>query len=273
MSAQWSWQILRAGALHLDGGGMFGVVPKSLWSRMTEPDAKNRIPLQTNCVLLDDGSRRVLVETGFGDKWSDKERGFYDLERRTVLDALAEVGVDPGSINHVVLSHLHFDHAAGLTRLVDRAPAPCFPNARVHVQRTEWDDAIANKSVMNRTYLRSHLDPVVDRVDLLDGAAEVLPGLFVEPAPGHTWGHQVVRWSDTEGPLCFAGDVIPTVNHVAPAFSMGYDVEPYTNMLTRVDLVRRAAEEGWRFVLDHEPGACVVRAEMDGDRVGLVPVE
>ncbi len=262
MAHVWKTTILRAGAMRLAGGGMFGVVPKGLWSRMTEPDDSNRIPLQTNCVLLEDGAQRVLVETGFGDKWSDKERGYYDLERRTVVDALAEHGVEPGGINHVVLSHLHFDHAAGLTHLgADGDPVPSFPDATIHVQRTEWDDAAANKSVMTRTYLQSHLAPVAHLVDLVSGTAEVLPGIHVDLAPGHTWGHQIIRWDDGHGPLCFAGDVMPTVNHVGAAFSMGYDVEAYTNMTTRVAMLDRALAEGWRFVLDHEPGACVVRVE------------
>ena len=190
----------RRGALRLDGGGMFGVVPRAMWSRLTEPDDENRIALQTNCVLLDDGERRVLIETGFGDKWSDKERGFYALERRTVLDALRDANVDPASITDVVLTHLHFDHAAGLTQLgADGAPESCFPDARIHVQRREWDDAVANKSVMTRTYLRSHLDPIADQLVFASGPTEVIPGIHVDVAPGHTWGHQVVRFDDGHG--------------------------------------------------------------------------
>src|SRR5262245_61278692 len=111
MPHQWSWQLLRAGAFRLDGGGMFGVVPKTIWSKLVQPDDQNRIPLQTNCLLLDDGSTKVLIETGFGDKWTDKERGFFDLERRTVVDALREINIAPQQIDHVIVSHLHFDHA------------------------------------------------------------------------------------------------------------------------------------------------------------------
>ena len=120
----WSWKLLRAGTIRLDGGGMFGVVPKTIWSKMIAPDDLNRISLQTNCLLLDDGSKKVLIETGFGDKWSDKERGFYDLERRTVVDALGEVGCDPAAIDLVIVTHLHFDHAAALTRCGTRRRPP-----------------------------------------------------------------------------------------------------------------------------------------------------
>ncbi|MHC4348263.1 MAG: MBL fold metallo-hydrolase [Planctomycetota bacterium] len=141
----WKWKLLRAGAFRLDGGGMFGVVPKTIWSRMVEADENNRIGMQTNCLLLEDGRKKVLVETGYGDKWTPKERGFWDLEDRTVVDALREAGCSP-------VTHLHFDHAAALTRNdADGNPVPTFPNARIVTQQQEWDDALANKSTMHRT--------------------------------------------------------------------------------------------------------------------------
>ena len=161
----WNWQLLRAGALRLDGGGMFGVIPRTIWSRLVTPDKHNRIPLQTNCLLLRDGTQTVLVETGCGDKWTDTQRGHWDLERRTVVDALREAGTEPEQIDFVIVTHLHFDPAAALTRWDDDGqPVPTFPNATVVTQEVEWTDALANKSTMGRTYLRSHLDPVADRV-------------------------------------------------------------------------------------------------------------
>lgn len=265
----WSWKLLRAGSFGLDGGSMFGVVPKTIWAKLVEPDKNNHIPLQTNCLLLDDGTHRVLIETGFGDKWSDKERGFYDLERRTVVDALRESGCEPDQISHVVVTHLHFDHAAALTRL-DAAGnlVSTFPNATVFVQKTEWDDALANKSTMTRTYLRSHLDPIADQLHLLEGEQDILAGLRTLPMSGHTWGHQAVCFDDEHGVVCFSGDVMPTIHHVSPAFNMAYDVLPHQNMLTKTVLLERAAAEGWRLVLDHEPGDPVVRVEHDAQRAG-----
>lgn len=246
---------------------MFGVVPKPLWSRLAPPDEQNRIPLQTNCLLLDDGDHRVLIETGFGDKWSDKERGFYDLEHRTIIDALAERAVDPASITHIIVTHLHFDHAAGLTAMNPSGHAYCvFPGATILVQQQEWADALANKSTMTRTYLRDHLDPIEDQVELVEGEREVLPGVHVWPMPGHTWGQHAVRFADETSTVCFAGDVMPTVNHAGLAFSMGYDMLPYENMLRKRALLEQAAAEGWRLVLDHEPGDPVVRVSRDPDR-------
>ncbi len=266
---RWSWRLLRAGGFRLDGGSMFGVVPKPVWSRLVEPDDRNRIPLQTNCVLLENGSTKVLVETGYGGKWSEKDRDVFALEPRTVVDALREVGARPGEIDVVVVTHLHFDHAGGLTHVGDGGePVRSFPNASIVVQQTEWDDARANKSTMTRTYLPGHLEPIENQVRAVDGEVEVEPGLTVWPMPGHTWGHQAVRFLDRDGVVCFPGDVMPTVNHVGPAFNMGYDMQPYRNMRSKARLLRRAAAEGWRLVLDHEPEHPVVRAADDPDRPG-----
>lgn len=248
---------------------MFGVVPKVLWSKLVQPDELNRIPLQTNCLLLSNEKTKVLIETGFGGKWSDKERGFYDIQRRTIVDALREVNIEPQQINHIIVTHLHFDHAAGLTTLNAKGDAvPTFPSADIFVQKTEWNDALANKSTMNRTYLRNHLDPIADRVQPVEGERVVLDGITVFPMPGHTWGQQAVRFEDHQGVVCFPGDIIPTVNHANLAFSLGYDMLPYENMLTKKSLLERTDRESWRLVLDHEPGGAVVRPATRTDRPG-----
>jgi glyoxylase-like metal-dependent hydrolase (beta-lactamase superfamily II) len=291
---QLHWRILRAGSFRLDGGSMFGVVPRVLWSKLVAPDEKNRIPLQTNCVLIErkglggqgtEGQREqwgpglkrshyILIETGYGEKWSDKERDIFALEKRSVVDALREVNVAPEQVDLVIVTHLHFDHAAGLTRYSQNSEAgvppvivPTFPNAKIVVQRTEWEDALSNKSTMTRTYLRSHLDPVSRQIELVDGEATIVPeiGLRVMPMIGHTWGQQAVLWEDEAGTLCFPGDVIPTINHAGLAYSLGYDMLPYENMLNKKALLERALGENWRLVLDHEPGDPVVRPVREAD--------
>ena len=253
---------------------MYGVVPKVLWSRLVEPDDQNRISLQTNCLMLERDGERVLIETGFGDKVGEKERSIFAMESRSIGVALAEIDVEPESIDLVVLTHLHFDHAAGITRVSDGQVVPTFPNARIVVQQTEWDDALANKSTMTRTYLRDHLDPVVDQIECVAGEVELRPGLTVWPMPGHTWGQQAIRFRDDAGTVVFAGDVLPTINHAGLAFSLAYDMEPYTNQLSKRDLLTQAADESWRLVLDHEPGEPVVRVRRDPGRAGqfeLIP--
>ena len=260
----WTCTLLRSGHFRLDGGSMFGVVPKAVWSRLITPDADNCIPLQTNCLLLELDGSRVLIETGNGSKWTDKERAIYGMEERSIETALGEVGVAPEQIDLVIVTHLHFDHPGGLTRIAPNGElAPTFPQAEIVVQKQEWDDAMANRSTMSGTYLRSHLDPIADRVQLIDGEAMITDGLRVCPTPGHTWGHQAVLFEDQNGTICFPGDLIPTRNHVGRAWSMGYDMLPHDTLLTKKSLLNRAAEEGWRLILDHEPGEPMVSVERD----------
>jgi len=261
---------LRTGAFRLDGGGMFGLIPKTMWSQWTEADAHNRIALATRSLLVESRDGLVLVEAGYGDKWSDRERAMYDLERRTAADALGELGVDARDIAHVVLTHLHFDHAAGLTRAGDAGPVTVFPNARIHVQRQEWLDALANKSTMTKTYFRAHLDPVATQVELHDGECAPLAGFTLIPTPGHTWGHQSILIDAPEAPILFAGDACPTVHHAHPAASLGYDMMAYEAMRSKVEILGRAAEAGWRIALDHDPEHAFARTVAREGRLVLV---
>ncbi len=248
---------------------MFGVVPKVLWQKLATPDESNRIDLNCNCLLLRNATDTVLIETGYGGKWTEKDRTIFAMQQRTIVDALCEIDIAPTDITHVIVSHLHFDHAGGLTHLNDAGdPVSSFPNARIFSQQREWDDALANRSTMTRTYLRNHLDPVASQMQLVDGETEVLPNITVWPVPGHTWGQQAIRFEDGNGMVAFIGDVMPTVQHIGLAFSLAYDMEPFTNMLTKRDLLSRASSENWRIALDHEPGDPIVTVAPDPQKHG-----
>lgn len=333
--ARWNFRLLRAGSFKLDGGSMFGLVPRVVWSRSVPTDDKGRITVQHNCLLLDrveegDGPKRVLLEVGTGDKLDPKMREVFSIETnpatgrtRTIVDALAEVGATPETIDAVVVSHLHFDHAGALTRLArpGETPAwPCppnsdggggssqtggccltFPNAVVYVQAREWADATANRSVMTKTYYPDHLQPIESRLRLIDSPrpfppgrtpgrdedpqspvelrqTELWPGAGISTflVPGHTWGQQAMRFTepglDAGGgggggkgrTIVFTPDVMPTVNHLGAAYSLSYDVEPYTSMLTRRWFLSEAARGGWVLCLDHEPGHPLVRVRDNG---------
>ena len=294
-----AWRLLRAGPIVLDAGGMFGVIPRAVWSRMVTPDARHRIELAQNCLLLDaPAGGRILVEAGSGGKFSAKFRDLYGLGPRTVLDAVAEVQ-DPATVRHALVTHLHFDHVGGLTRPARDGEQPhwvgpdggvvrSFGAAEIVVQAREWHDAVANTSVITRTYLRENLEPLapclrlvespspfppgaLPRRDALpagrleDRLTEVLPGIHVFLAPGHTWGQQAVLFTDDRGrTVVFTPDLLPTVYHVGAAASLAYDVEPYTTMLTKRWFLAEAAARDWLLVLVHEPTTPCVRVRPDG---------
>ena len=303
-STRYAWQLLRAGPLWLDGGGMFGVVPRVVWGKSVPSDERGRIELAHNCLLLtrqDQPATKILIELGSGDKFDAKGRDIFGLTERTVVDALADVGTTPEQISQIIVSHLHFDHAGGMTRRARDGEAPdwtsgkpgesvkfTFPGAPVYVQRREWEDAIANNSVMTRTYLRENLEPMRDRVQLLDApppfprghvprrdewpkapvadrVAEVVPGVFVLVVPGHTWGQQAILFADDrDRTIVFTPDVMPSVHHVGAAYNMAYDVEPFMSTISRRWFLDAAVKNDWTLVIDHEPGNPVQRVQSDG---------
>jgi glyoxylase-like metal-dependent hydrolase (beta-lactamase superfamily II) len=300
LERRYRWRLLRAGPILLDGGGMFGIVPRVLWSKLVVPDAQGRIPLTHNCLLLEavDKSEKILIEAGSGNKFDPRTRAIYGLTDRCVLDAVQEADCDPADIHHTIVTHLHFDHAGGLTRLANETEAAdwispsgmrivrSFPNAAVHVQRREWEDAIINRSVMTRTYLPENLFPLEDHLELHESPrafdhlprrdedppqrattrqTQILPGIFALLVPGHTWGQQAIGFTDDRGrTVVFTPDVMPTVHHVGAAYNLGYDVEPYISTVTRRWFLREAADNDWLLVLDHEPGNPLQRVRADG---------
>lgn len=311
MSVRYSWRLLRAAQFRLDGGSMFGLVPRVVWSKSVPIDDKGRITVQHNCLLLEGGGKRILLEVGTGDKMDPKSRQIFALEDRSILDALHEVDCRPDDINLITTTHLHFDHAGGLTRLCRQGESSdwfgpgtagehgvkrTFPNAVVYAQEREWNDALANRSVMTRTYFRDHLEPIRSQLKLIDSprpyvtghipdrgelpsltleqrTTEIAPGLFVFLVPGHTWGQQAMMFTDPKGEtIVFTPDVMPTAAHVGAAYSLGYDVEPYTSMISRGWFLGEAADRDWTLVLDHEPGNPIRKVRRKGDWFELIDV-
>lgn len=313
-NTRYRWTLLNAGPIMLDGGSMFGLIPRTVWMRTLTPDEHNRITLTHNCLLLESETpdpkvgrvRRVLIESGTGDKLGEKMRKIFGLEDRTIETAVVEAGIDPAEIDAVVITHLHFDHAGGLTRCCRAGETPdwvaepgqasgecpevklTFPNARVWTQAREWHDAIANNAVMTRTYYRDHLLPIEPRVRLVESVppfapgytphrdelpridverrqTETEPGVWVMLTPGHTWGQQAIGFTDVDGrTVVFTPDVMPTAWHVGQAYSLAYDVEPYTSMVSRRWYLDAAARLGWTLVLDHDPNTPVMTASANG---------
>ena len=256
---------LEAGRQQLDGGAMFGVVPKPLWERRITPDARNRIPLAMRCLLIEHDDGLVLVDNGAGNKESDKFRDIYGIENggangRTGLeDALAELGHKPSAIATVINTHLHFDHAGGNTFIaaddVERRVQLTFPQARYVAHRREYEWATHTNERTAASYFPRNFVPVFEagRLELIDGpAGEVLPGVQVLVSPGHTPWHMVVLVESAGETLLFPADTIPTAHHLPLPWIMGYDVEPLRTLESKRALYARGTADGWRVVFEHD---------------------
>ncbi len=297
----YTWRLLQAGMICLDGGSMFGLIPRVVWSKTVSTDSQGRISVGQNCLLLaNSAGDHILIEAGSGNKLDAKMRAIFNLGGRTVEEAVGEVAPIK-SVTHVLVTHLHFAHAGGLTRLAREGEEPdwihptaglgvvrSFGNAEIIVQHREWRDAVVNNSVMTRTYLLENLDPLREQLRTVDSPlpfplghqpsrddtpasavdermTEVLPGIFVFLVPGHTWGQQAVLFTDDQGrTVVFTPDVMPTVDHLGAAYSLAYDVEPYITMVTKRWFLAAAAKNDWLLVLDHEVKTPIVRVRPDG---------
>ena len=248
-----SLTMINAGDFRLDGGAMHGVVPKTLWSRLVSCDDKNRVTYATNCLLVEMGGRRILVETGNGDKFPAKEKEIYGIDHdRSCALALAEIGVEARSIDVVVMTHLHFDHAGGTT---SRAGAPVFSRARHVVQRREFEAAEHAHERNRASYLPENFAPLRDAglLELVDGEAEIVPGIRVLPTPGHTPGHQSVLIDGGNGEKAvFLGDVVPTSVHVRLPFIMAYDLDVEATLASKKRLFEPAIAERWLVLWGHD---------------------
>lgn len=253
---------IQAGGQKLDGGAMFGVVPKPLWERRIVADARNRIQLGMRCLLVEHDDGLVLVDTGVGNKEGGKFRDIYGIENagnggRTWLeDGLASLGHAPADVRLVVNTHLHFDHAGGNT-WVDASGAvrPAFPRARYVVQRGEHHYATHTNERTSASYFPHNWEPLLasGQLEFLDGDGTVVPGISVVASPGHVPYHQSVLIDGGNGTVaCFLGDVCPTAAHLPLPWIMGYDVEPLVTLESKRRLLARAADERWLLVFEHD---------------------
>ncbi|MDF0642999.1 MAG: MBL fold metallo-hydrolase [Nitrospira sp.] len=244
------------GRFRLDGGAMFGVVPKVLWQQCCEADDQNRISLSLTCLLIRAHGKNILVDTGLGSKEDAKFQRLFAVERTpTLLDSLGRLGVGPDDVHIVINTHLHFDHAGGNTMSENGTIVPAFAKAQYFVQQGEFEDAARANERTKASYRRDNFTPIahMNRWEFLHGDTELLPGITAVVTAGHTRCHQAVKIESKGQTALFLGDLIPTVSHLPLPYIMGYDLFPIQTLETKRWVLDRAFDEHWLLLFEHDP--------------------
>jgi glyoxylase-like metal-dependent hydrolase (beta-lactamase superfamily II) len=275
---RWRAHAIQAGGQKLDGGAMFGVVPKPLWERRIQPDERNRIAMGMRCLLVEHDRGLVLLDTGAGNKENAKFHDIYGVENagvdgRTMLeDGLRTLGFSTDDVSLVIDTHLHFDHGGGNTWVDSSGTVrPTFPRARYVVQAGEYHFATHTNERTAASYFPHNFEPVraAGQFDLVDGEQEIWPGIRVMPTPGHVPFHQSVLLDGGVERLFYPADLVPTASHLPLPWIMGYDVEPLVTLETKRRVLKRAVEENWLICFEHDAKVAWGRVGYDGKGYAL----
>ena len=270
-----SIHILSDGIIKLDGGSVFGQVPKTLWEQKTKPDRWNRVSLGLNCLLVRTAHGNMLVDTGVGNKETGKLRETYGLTSSKLGRCLKEEGLSAKDIDIVILTHLHFDHSGGCTK-IDRSgkAIPAFPKATYYVQQACWDEAINPNERSEVSHHPEDFSCLQDagQLTLLNGDAEIIPGVSVRETGGHSSGHQVVQLNCGGEKVVFLGDVIPTPHHLDLSYITAFDQHPEETLEQKRELLAQAAKEGWLVIFGHGNGQRAGYLEWRDGSMTLKPV-
>lgn len=282
------FSIVSDGTFWLDGGAMFGIVPKVLWNKLNPADEFNRIELRLNCLLIKTPTENILVDTGVGENLDDKFKEIYRVERDFgLIIALEKIGIKPEDINFIINTHLHFDHCGGNTMLPSPCPppqvgrdrgkgkfVPTFPRAKYIIQKQEWLDATSPNERTKASYLEENFIPIEEAGQLLlvDGEHEVTSGIKVMVTNGHTRGHQSVIIESDGKKALYLGDLIPTTSHIKIPYIMSYDLYPLDIIEKKKEILKKALQEHWLLIFEHDPKtAFAYLIEKDGKQI-LEPV-
>ena len=257
---------LEFGKFKLDGGAMFGVVPKVLWERVHPADEKNRIDMALRCMLIEVEDRKILVDTGFGEGRVEKFRKIYDYRgsENYLDDVLGEQDLSRDQITDVIITHLHFDHVGGATQGKDATPHPAFPNAKYYMQYRQVEHARSRFERDKASYFPHDFEPLLEAgvVKIFDGAWELVPGLSMFTVDGHTPSQQLIKIEDGGETLIYAADLIPLACHFSLPWIMAYDLNPVKTLNEKRELLTEAAEKGWTFFFEHDLSTVMAKVQV-----------
>jgi glyoxylase-like metal-dependent hydrolase (beta-lactamase superfamily II) len=247
---------IETGRFGLDGGAMFGIVPKTIWSKLNPSDDENRIDLALRVLLIMGNKRNILVDNGIGTKFSEKYKEIYKIDhsKYNLDSSLKRFNLETKDITDVILTHLHFDHAGGSTYKEDGELKLTFPNATYYVQKANYEWALNPNEKERGSYLKENFVPVLEKgkLQLVEGKSEIIPHIDVIISDGHTTGLQLVRISDERNKLVYCADLIPTTSHIKIPYIMGYDIEPLKIMREKKELLSIACNENWTLFFEHD---------------------
>ncbi len=254
-------KIVLSGFFGLDGGAMFGIIPKPLWEKTNPSDSSNRVKLATRNLLLQSESKNILIDTGMGNKWSEKEKSIYAVEENISLEsALIKHNLKNEDITDVILTHLHFDHTGGSTEVENEKLIPAFPNAKYHVQKQNFEWAKNPSDRDKGSYIKQNFMPLFENgvLNLIDGESKFDDEIDLIVINGHTFGQQMVKISDSSNTLLFCSDLIPFVSHIPIPYIMGYDIQPLVTVKEKKKYLNQALDENWKLFFGHDPETAMV---------------
>ena len=253
---KYNLRILTSGFFGLDGGAMFGIIPKVLWQKTNPPDDTNRIKLATKHLLLESSSKKLIIDVGMGTKWNEKLKKIYAVdENHSMTQALNDAGLKHDDITDVILTHLHFDHAGGSTKSEHGKFIPTFPNAKYHVQKENFDWAKNPTEKDRGSFVNDDFVPLAKEgvLNFLNGNEQFDDEIEFIVTNGHTFGQQLVKISDSSNTILFCADLVPTISHIPIPYLMGFDVQPLVTVKEKNEIFPIAAKENWKLFFGHDP--------------------